>query len=178
MQGATLLQQMRQSYAPFGSVPAKTMQRVCAPAADLKLSFSFLNLEVLPMQTRKSINIPVVAATPENAMTDSNCSGNEVVALMVLGDSMVPEFIEGEILLIEMGADAIDGSFVISQANEEFIFRQLKRNEQGGWRLHALNPAYPDVALSGLDVIKGVVTHKKKPGSRKSVKYYVPHSTF
>jgi DNA polymerase V len=129
------------------------------------------------MNTRKPISIPVVAATTqEAAMTDSNCSGNEIVALMVLGDSMVPEFIEGEILVIEMGAPAMDGSFVIGTANEEFIFRQLKRDEQGGWRLHALNPAYPDIAISGLNGIKGVVTHKKKPGSRKSVKYYIPQS--
>ena len=128
------------------------------------------------MQTRKPINIPVVAVTQENAINDSNCSGNELVALMVLGDSMMPEFIEGEILVIEMGAPAKDGSFVISEVNEEFIFRQLAREEHGGWRLHALNPAYPDVAISGLETIKGVVTHKKKPGSRKTVKYYVTQS--
>ncbi len=130
------------------------------------------------MQTRKPINIPVVAANArEDAMSDSNCSGNELVALMVLGDSMAPEFIEGEILVIEMGAPAMDGSFVIAEvAKEDFIFRQLKRDEQGGWLLHALSPAYPDVAISSLDTIKGVVTHKKKPGSRKSVKYYVPQS--
>ena len=133
------------------------------------------------MHTRRPINIPVVSATAQedaqkNAMTGSNCSGNEVVALMVLGDSMAPEFTEGEILVIELGAPAKDGSFVVGTANEEFIFRQLKRDDQGGWRLHALNPAYPDVAISGLDAIRGVVTHKKKPGSRKSVKYYAPHS--
>jgi len=130
------------------------------------------------MQTRKPINIPVVAATAqEDAMTDSNCSGNEIVALMVLGDSMAPEFIEGEILVIEMGAPATDGSFVIAEvAKEDFIFRQLKRDEKGGWLLHALNPAYPDIAISGLNEIKGVVTHKKKSGLRKSVKYYVQHS--
>jgi phage repressor protein C with HTH and peptisase S24 domain len=92
---------------------------------------------------------------------------------MVLGDSMQPEFSEGEILVIEMGAPAMDGSFVVAEvAKEDFIFRQLKRDEKGGWQLHALNPAYPDTAISGLDTIKGVVTHKKKPGSRKSVKYY------
>lgn len=124
------------------------------------------------MQTRKPINIPVVAAPAhEDGMDDSACSGKEIVALMVLGDSMAPEFIEGEILVIEMGAQAMEGSFVIGTANEEAIFRQLQRNEQGGWRLHALNPAYPDIAISGLDTIKGVITHKKKPGSRKSVKY-------
>ena len=126
------------------------------------------------MQTRKPINIPVVSApAQQDPMQDSNCSGNEMVALMVLGDSMQPEFIEGEILVIEMGAAASDGAFVVAEvAQEDFIFRQLKRNGQGGWLLHALNPAYPDVAIAGLDTIKGVVTHKKKPGSRKSVKYY------
>ena len=129
------------------------------------------------MHTRKPINIPVVSATAqEDPMTDSNCSGNEIVALMVLGDSMVPEFIEGEILVIEMGAPATDGAFVIGQSEGEFIFRQLKRDDHGGWQLHALNPAYPDIAIPGLDGIKGVVTHKKKPGSRKSVKYYAPYS--
>ena len=128
------------------------------------------------MQTRKPINVPVVsAATQEDALTDSNCSGNELVALMVLGDSMAPEFIEGEILVIEMGAPAMDGSFVIGQADGEFIFRELKRDDRGGWLLHALNPAYPDIEIPGLETIKGVVTHKKKPGSRKSVKYYAPH---
>jgi phage repressor protein C with HTH and peptisase S24 domain len=126
------------------------------------------------MQTRKPINIPVVAATAqEDATSDSNCTGNELVALMVLGDSMEPEFIEGEILVIEMGAPATEGAFVIAEVEkDDFIFRQLQRNAQGSWQLHALNPAYPDTAISGLEIIKGVVTHKKKPGSRKSVKFY------
>lgn len=129
------------------------------------------------MQTRKPINIPVVSApAQQDPMSDSNCSGNELVALMVLGDSMEPEFIEGEILVIEMGMAAADGSFVVGTANEEFIFRQLKRNAQGGWILHALNPAYHDIAISGLDTLKGVVTHKRNARSRKSVKYYVPQT--
>lgn len=126
------------------------------------------------MHTRKPINIPVVAATAQDdAASDSNCSGNELVALMVLGDSMQPEFIEGEILVIEMGAPATEGAFVIAEvAKDDFIFRQLQRDAQGNWQLHALNPAYPDTAIPGLEIIKGVVTHKKKPGSRKSVKFY------
>ncbi|MBI3480786.1 MAG: S24 family peptidase [Nitrosomonadales bacterium] len=128
------------------------------------------------MQTRKPINIPVVAATQQDTMSDSNCSGNELVALMVLGDSMEPEFIEGEILVIEMGMSATDGSFVVGTANEVFIFRQLKRDEKGGWLLHALNPAYSDIAIPSLDTLKGVVTHKRDARSRKSVKYYVPQA--
>ena len=130
------------------------------------------------MQTRKPINIPVVATPmPESDANETGCSGSEIVALMVLGDSMAPEFIEGEILVIETGAPATDGLFVIGSADGEFIFRQLKRDDSGSWWLHALNPAYPDIAIEGPDTIKGVVTHKKKAGSRKSVKYYIPHSS-
>lgn len=130
------------------------------------------------MQTRKPINIPVVSATEQqDPMADSNCSGNELVALMVLGDSMQPEFSEGEVLVIEMGRPATDGAFVIAEvAKEDFIFRQLKRDEKGGWLLHALNPAYPDTAISGLEIIKGVVTHKRHPRSRKTVKFYAPQA--
>ena len=91
---------------------------------------------------------------------------------------MKPEFVEGEVLVIEMGAPAMDGSFVIAEvAKEDFIFRQFKRDEKGGWRLVALNPAYPDTAISGLEVIKGVVTHKRHSRSRKTVKFYVPQMT-
>jgi DNA polymerase V len=133
---------------------------------------SFITIRTLLMSIQKPINIPVVCATDDQA----DCSGSETVALMVLGDSMAPEFNEGEILLIEMGAPAMDGSFVVGTANDEFIFRQLQRDIQGGWRLHALNPAYPDVHISGLDTIKGVVTHKRKSRQRKSVKYYEPQA--
>ncbi|HAF44077.1 MAG TPA: phage repressor protein [Gallionellaceae bacterium] len=131
------------------------------------------------MSTRKPINIPVVSATPpQDTMEDSNCSGNELVALMVLGDSMEPEFIEGEILVIEMGRPATDGAFVIAEvAKEDFIFRQLRGDEKGGWRLIALNPAYPDTAIKGLEILKGVVTHKRHPRSRKTVKFYIPQAT-
>ena len=125
------------------------------------------------MPTRKPVNIPVVSATSEAEAGGSNCEDREAVALMVLGDSMEPEFTEGEIIVIEMKAPAGDGAFVVAEVPEEgFIFRQLVSDEQGGWKLHALNPAYPDIALSGLDVIKGLVTQKKKPGDRKAVKYY------
>jgi len=61
-------------------------------------------------------------------------------------------------------------------AKEDFIFRQLKRDEQGGWLLHALNPVHPDTAISGLEIIKGVVIHKRNARSRKTVKFYVPQT--
>lgn len=126
------------------------------------------------MHTRKPIDIPVVSASIEaSAVQGSACSGKELVALMALGDSMEPEFKEGEILVIQMGAPAPEGAYVIAEvARQDFIFRQLKRAENGSWLLRALNPAYPDIPIPGLGIIKGVVTHKRNARSHKSVKSY------
>ncbi len=133
------------------------------------------NPEAQFMQTRKPIDIPVVtSAVEEDTAQGSNCSGNELVALMALGDSMQPEFMEGEILVIEMNRPAMPGDYVIAEvAKEDFIFRQLMRDDKGGWQLHALNPVYPDTAIPDLSIIKGVVIHKRHPRSRKTVKFYV-----
>lgn len=100
------------------------------------------------------------------------CSSAEPFALMVLGDSMEPEFVEGEIILIEPEGLATDGSFVLAQLEGEWIFRQLARLGEG-WRLQALNPAYPVADISGLDVVKGVIIQKSKPGNRRATKRYV-----
>ena len=135
------------------------------------------------MDTRKPINIPVVAANSndsnpqdgsglEDLISGSSCAGKDPVALMVLGDSMEPEFIEDEILVIEPDSPVKDGSYVIGWLNKECILRQLKGDAEGGWYLHPLNPAYPDAAISSWDAIRGLVTQKSKPGRRKSVKFY------
>jgi DNA polymerase V len=100
------------------------------------------------------------------------CSSAEPFALMVLGDSMEPEFLEGEVILIEPEGLATDGSFVLAQLAGEWIFRQLVR-QGSGWRLQALNPAYPAADIAGLDVVKGVIIQKSRPGTRRASKRYV-----
>jgi len=127
---------------------------------------------------KKPINIPIVTQSADGSAappltSGSSCSGSDPVALMVLGDSMAPEFMEGEIIVIELDGHVTDGSYVIAWHNEEYIFRQAIKREVG-WALHALNPKYPDAPIASLDEVKGVITLKKKPGSRKSVKYYIP----
>ena len=67
------------------------------------------------------------------------CSGGEVFALRVLGDSMAPEFLDGEIIIVEPDGALREGSFVLAQAGGEWTLRQLARSG-GGWTLHALQP--------------------------------------
>jgi DNA polymerase V len=123
-------------------------------------------------QPRRIIPIQPQGAGLESSAELDACSSAEPFALMVLGDSMEPEFVEGEVILIEPEGLATDGSFVLAQLDGEWIFRQLAKHG-AGWRLQALNPAYPATDISGLDAVKGVIIQKSKPGRRKASKRYV-----
>jgi SOS-response transcriptional repressor LexA len=113
--------------------------------------------------------IPItVAEEPES----SACGEAEAFALMVLGDSMEPEFVEGDIVVIEPEGLAQDGSYVLAQTNGEWIFRQLAKVGDC-WALRPLNPAYPATAIADLACIKGVIIQKSKPGRRKAAKRYI-----
>lgn len=111
------------------------------------------------------------AATPHGAETDA-CSGGESFALRVLGQSMVPEFAEGEIIIVEPEGLARDGSYVLAWHGGDWTFRQLRRID-GCWWLHALNPAFPDVALEDLSAVRGVIIQKALPGRRRASKRYI-----
>ncbi|MEZ5661142.1 MAG: S24 family peptidase [Burkholderiaceae bacterium] len=115
---------------------------------------------------------PEAAAQPEPAPELSACAASEPFALMVMGDSMMPEFEDRDIIIIEPDGLATDGSFVLAQLEDEYTFRQLARAEQG-WALRALNPAYPEIALADLSSVKGVIIQKSKPGRRRASKRYV-----
>ncbi|MDZ4251302.1 MAG: S24 family peptidase [Sulfuritalea sp.] len=123
-------------------------------------------------QARRTIPIQPQGATLETPAELDACSSAEPFALMVLGDSMAPEFVEGEVILIEPEGLATDGSFVLAQLAGEWIFRQLVRHD-AGWRLQALNPAYPAADIPGLDAVKGVIIQKSRPGTRRATKRYV-----
>ncbi len=115
--------------------------------------------------------IPIAAEHAESA-----CSGAESFALMVLGESMLPEFAEGDIVIIEPEGLAKDGAYVLAYHDDEWIFRQLLA-EGDSWRLHPLNAAYPEIAISDLaalkTAVKGVIIQKTRPGRRRELKHYV-----
>ncbi|MDO9226643.1 MAG: S24 family peptidase [Pseudomonadota bacterium] len=119
------------------------------------------------------IPVRVAAETPETPeeMETSACASGEPYALMVLGDSMQPEFMEGEIIVVEPEGLAKDGSYVVAFVNDEYIFRQVVQHPEG-WMLKPVNPLYPNLPVEGLSVVKGVVIMKKKPGKRSEQKAY------
>ncbi len=129
------------------------------------------------MPNRKPFPVPVRTTkgeAPSSAAASidlGSCAEAEPYALMVLGDSMQPEFMHGEIIVIEPSGVAHDGSFVIAEANNELIFRQLVRHPEG-WMLKPVNPLYPNIPIENLDPVKGVIVLKKIPGKRNEAKHY------
>ncbi len=104
--------------------------------------------------------------------TASACSSAEPFALVVLGDSMAPEFVEGDVIVVEPEGLATDGSYVVARVEGEWTMRQLVKID-AGWTLRPLNPSYPPTALADLSSIRGVVIQKSKPGRRRASKRYV-----
>ncbi len=102
----------------------------------------------------------------------SPCEGKEPYVLMVLGDSMAPEFLEGDVVVIEPGHPVKDGCYVVAQRQGEYTFRKLRVVGERFY-LEAENHAYPAEQLDSLDQVKGVITQRKRPGGgRKNRKNY------
>ena len=95
----------------------------------------------------------------------TTCIEAEPFALRVTDDSMEPEFAAGCIIIVDPTGVAKDGAFVLAEVDGAYIFRRLKRTDEGD-RLVALNDAYAPVALAGvLASVRGVVV--QRAGARR-----------
>ena len=122
--------------------------------------------------TNNATETYVQATQPAFDATLPDCAGGESFALMVLGHSMVPEFNEGEIIIIEPDGLAKDGSYVLAWYQDEWTFRQLLQTSTG-WILHPLNQAFADVQITELAAVRGVIIQKALPGRRHASKHYI-----
>lgn len=121
----------------------------------------------MPMDVSRVFPIVPAASTAEG-----DCAGAEPFALLVLGDSMAPEFADGDVIIVEPEGLAGDGAFVVAEVHDGWTLRQLVRADSG-WRLDALDPAYPALAIDDLTCVRGVVIQKSRPGRRSTLKRYV-----
>lgn len=101
---------------------------------------------------------------------DSGCSESEPFALRVLGDSMLPEFEEGVIIIIDPAGKVEDGCYVMAMHNDEYIFRQLRMHDDK-YFLQPLNDLYDTLEIPGIDAIAGVIT-QQAGRRRKDHKHY------
>lgn len=85
---------------------------------------------------------------------------------------MAPEFPNGCIIVGEPNAVISDGSYVIARHNDEYIFRQLRIDEQTGqWTLNALKEGLPVLEINGREDVRARVVQSTM-GRRKTRKFY------
>lgn len=118
-------------------------------------------------------NRPAIPIVPRGDESASSCGAAEPFALMVLGDSMAPEFSEGDVIVVEPEGLATDGAFVVAHVNGEYVFRRLLACASG-WRLCALAPGHPMIEINDLACVRGVVIQKSRPGRRRATRLYGP----
>ncbi len=98
----------------------------------------------------------------------SSCEDTAPYALVVQGDSMVPEFPDGTVVIVDPAYPAAEGAFVVAEYHGDLALRQL--TQQDGQRcLKALNPAYPAVVTDNTLFIHGVVVQQNY---RRKIKHY------
>ena len=96
----------------------------------------------------------------------SNCSASEPFALRVIGDEMAPEFLDGQVIIVDPGGKISSGCYVVARYRGEMIFRQLVV-DQDSFRLRALDTSLPETVLAnGIDDIVGVISQRS--GKRRS----------
>jgi SOS-response transcriptional repressor LexA len=95
---------------------------------------------------------------------DIDMNGGHLFALRVRGDSMEPDFIEGDLLVVNPDLQAEPGEYVIAKRDEEneAMFKQLKKSDDI-YLLRALNPKYDDIIMrKGIRIVGKVVKTRRE----------------
>ncbi|MDO4641690.1 MAG: S24 family peptidase [Neisseria sp.] len=101
----------------------------------------------------------------EYIMTNTNISRN-TFAFKVIGDSMEPNFIEGDIIVIDPTLKPSPGEFVLAKNSDEVFFRKYKENfkEEGieNFSLLPLNENYASISSQShnVEIIGTMIEHR------------------
>lgn len=104
-------------------------------------------------------------------MNQTGCSSTtEPFALRVIGDSMLPEFHNGHIIIVDPSHPLCDGAFVVLEYEDEILFG-LYSNNNNHQTLSQLNSSDDPVQLEKPFELKGVVIQRSS-GRRRNIKHY------
>ena len=84
---------------------------------------------------------------------------------------MEPEFMEGHIIMVDPSMPPVDGSYVMAEYEDSYIFRQLAIVD-GKKLLKPLNDNYPVIELQNNQAIVGVITQRAGK-RRRETKHYI-----
>jgi phage repressor protein C with HTH and peptisase S24 domain len=98
------------------------------------------------------------------------CTASEPYALRVVGDSMLPEFKHGNIIIVDPAYPPCHEAYVVVNYGGEVLFGQFIVKGERRW-IHYLNSDDPPLELIPPYEIKGVVI-QRSTGRKKGIKHY------
>ena len=72
-------------------------------------------------------------------------------ALRVKGDSMEPEYRDGDVTIVNPSIEARPGDDIVAKCGQDVTFKRLKKHG-ATILLSPLNPSYPDIIITGKDL--------------------------
>lgn len=129
-------------------------------------------------EPRQILRVPLISWVQAGDFVDPNCqttpgyaeeyeetsstSSRRAFALRIKGDSMEPEFTEGDIVIVDPDRTPENGNFIIAKNGTEATFKQYIIDGSSVF-LKPLNSRYPIKDMTGVEFnIAGVVVEKKK----------------
>jgi repressor LexA len=120
---------------------------------------SINGLSALPILGRVRAGIPVEAIehVEDHLLLDRTVAKGVEYVLLAKGDSMEPDILEGDLLLVRCTSDADNGATVVARVGDgDATVKQLRKTRWKSW-LEARNPAYPPIQSESIEVIGEVV---------------------
>lgn len=116
----------------------------------------------------EAVDAYAVGAASDWMLTDLELSQN-AFALRIKGDSMLPEFREGDTVIIDPSVAPMPGDYVVAKNGEnEATFKKyrprgMNDNGQQVFELVPLNEDYPSMRsdLTNIDIIGTMVEHRR-----------------
>ena len=93
----------------------------------------------------------------KHLLLDQTLAKGADFVLRVTGDSMAPDILDGDLVLVRQAADADSGASVVAHIGDaEATVKRLRKANGQVW-LEAVNPEYPPIRSRSLKVIGRVV---------------------
>lgn len=144
--------------------PTRSSKSLPALAKALDVSLDWLAENTGPMELPPSVGtpVPLVSFVQAGAWTESpilnsdewiSCDrrvSERAFALRVQGQSMMPRFNDGDVIIVDPAIEPVPGDMVVAKirAQEEATFKQYRRKSPKEYELRALNEDYETITVT------------------------------
>ncbi len=108
-------------------------------------------------QVRAGLPVEAIENVEDHMVLDRAIAKNADFVLRVSGDSMEPDMVDGDLLLVQQAVEARSGEHVVARVGDgDATVKRLRRANGQVW-LEATNPKYPNIRARSITIVGRVV---------------------